>query len=65
MGKEFQVKYEKVGTLPDPDSMTNPVVICGSQGLKDSSSEADKKKYTKMAAICKCGCEETTSRFSS
>ena len=46
--------------MPVPDSTPNPEVKCRLQVLKDSISGTDKKTYTKMAAICKCGSEETT-----
>jgi adenosylhomocysteinase len=59
-GKEFEEKFEKDGTLPDPGSTTNPEFKCVLQVLLDSINGADKKKYTKMAAICKGVSEETT-----
>merc|ERR1712151_1167482 len=58
-GKEFEEKYAKDGSLPDPQSTTNPEVKCILQLLKDSIP-ADKTKYTRMAATCKGVSEETT-----
>merc|ERR1712165_560188 len=58
-GKEFEEKFAKDGTLPDPQSTTNPEFKCILQVLKDSI-QADKTKYTRMAAACKGVSEETT-----
>merc|ERR1711912_132629 len=58
-GKEFEEKFAKEGTLPDPQSTTNPEFKCILQLLKDSIP-ADKTKYTRMAAACKGVSEETT-----
>merc|ERR1711971_1257496 len=58
-GKEFEEKFAKDGTLPDPASTENPEFKCILQLLKDSI-QADKTKYTRMAAICKGVSEETT-----
>merc|ERR1711870_115034 len=58
-GKEYEEKFAKDGTLPDPESTTNPEFKCILQLLKDSIP-ADPLKYTKMAAICKGVSEETT-----
>merc|ERR1712176_871311 len=58
-GKEYEEKFAKDGTLPDPQSTTNPEFKCILQVLKDSI-QADKTKYTKMAAACKGVSEETT-----
>merc|ERR1719382_1225753 len=52
-------KFAKDGTLPDPQSTTNPEFKCILQVLKDSIP-ADKTKYTRMAAACKGVSEETT-----
>merc|ERR1712209_196278 len=49
----------KDGTLPNPDSTDNPEFKCILQLLKESI-QADKTKYTRMAAICKGVSEETT-----
>merc|ERR1711937_1088902 len=58
-GKEFEEKYAKDGSLPDPSSTDNPEYKCILQLLKDSIP-ADKTKYTRMAAKCKGVSEETT-----
>jgi len=47
------------GTLPDPESTTNPEFKCVLQVLKDSI-QADKTKYSRMAKQCKGVSEETT-----
>merc|ERR1712057_77779 len=57
-GKEFEEKYAKDGSLPDPSSTTNPEFKCILQLLKDSIPK-DKTKYTRMAAKCKGVSEET------
>merc|ERR1711979_26534 len=58
-GKEFEEKFAKDGSLPDPESTTNPEFKCVLQLLKDSI-KIDKTKYTRMAKICKGVSEETT-----
>merc|ERR1711976_453464 len=58
-GEEFEAKFAKDGTLPDPSSTDNPEFKCILQLLKDSIP-ADKTKYTRMAAKCKGVSEETT-----
>merc|ERR1712204_26321 len=58
-GKEFEDKYAKDGSLPDPASTDNVEFKCILQVLKDSIP-ADKTKYTRMAAKCKGVSEETT-----
>merc|ERR1712232_1523120 len=58
-GKEFEGKFAKDGSLPDPESTDNPEFKCILQLLKDSIP-ADKTKYTRMAAKCKGVSEETT-----
>merc|ERR1719178_94327 len=58
-GKEFEEKYAKDGSLPDPNSTDNAEFKCILQLLKDSIP-ADKTKYTRMAAKCKGVSEETT-----
>merc|ERR1711988_2007225 len=58
-GKEFEEKFEKDGSLPDPNSTTNPEFKCVLQTTKDSIG-VDPKKWTKMAAVCKGVSEETT-----
>merc|ERR1719395_51206 len=58
-GKEFEEKFAKDGSLPDPNSTTNPEFKCVLQTIKDSI-QADKTKWTRMAAKCKGVSEETT-----
>merc|ERR1711879_192132 len=58
-GKEYEEKFAKDGSLPNPDSTTNPEFKCILQLLKDSIP-VDKTKYTRMAAKCKGVSEETT-----
>jgi adenosylhomocysteinase len=58
-GKEYEEKFAKDGSLPDPDSTTNPEFKCVLQVLRDSI-QADKTKYTRMCAACKGVSEETT-----
>jgi len=58
-GKEFEEKYAKDGSLPDPNSTDNAEFKCILQLLKDSIPK-DKTKYTRMAAKCKGVSEETT-----
>merc|ERR1719426_161703 len=58
-GKEFEAKFAKDGSLPDPNSTDNPEFKCVLQTLKDSIQQ-DKTKYTRMAAKCKGVSEETT-----
>merc|ERR1711920_1209400 len=58
-GKEFEEKFAKDGSLPDPASTDNAEFKCILQLLKDSIP-ADKTKYTRMAAKCHGVSEETT-----
>merc|ERR1711929_75359 len=58
-GKEFEEKFAKDGSLPDPESTSNPEFKCILQLLKDSIPN-DPTKYTRMAAKCKGVSEETT-----
>merc|ERR1711994_12034 len=58
-GKEFEAKYAKDKTLPDPSSTDNAEFKCILQLLKDSIPN-DPTKYTRMAAKCKGVSEETT-----
>jgi len=58
-GKEFEEKFAKDGTLPDPSSTDNAEFKCVLQLRKDSIA-VDKTKYTRMAAKCKGVSEETT-----
>merc|ERR1712087_1016805 len=58
-GREFELKFAKDGSLPDPSSTDNAEFKCILQLLKDSIP-ADPTKYTRMAAKCKGVSEETT-----
>merc|ERR1711963_650337 len=58
-GKEYEEKYAKDGSLPDPTSTDNQEFMCILKLLKESI-QADKTKYTRMAAKCKGVSEETT-----
>jgi len=58
-GKEFEGKFAKDGSLPDPSSTDNAELRVILQLLKDSIPQ-DKTKYTRMAAKCKGVSEETT-----
>jgi len=58
-GKEFEAKFAKDGSLPDPNSTDNAEFKCVLQLLRDSIP-VDKTKYTRMAAKCKGVSEETT-----
>merc|ERR1712216_404653 len=58
-GKEFEEKYAKDGSLPDPNSTDNAEFKCILQLLKDFIP-ADKTKYTRMAKKCQGVSEETT-----
>merc|ERR1712223_112018 len=58
-GKEFEEKFAKDKSLPDPASTDNAEFKCILQLLKESI-QADKTKYTRMAAKCKGVSEETT-----
>jgi adenosylhomocysteinase len=58
-GREFEEKYAKDGSLPDPESTSNPEFKCVLQLLKDSIP-VDSTKYTRMAKHCKGVSEETT-----
>merc|ERR1711979_80146 len=58
-GREFEETFAKDGSLPDPSSTDNPEFKCVLQVLKDSI-QADKTKYSRMAALCKGVSEETT-----
>jgi len=58
-GKEFEDKFEKDGTLPDPNSTDNPEFKCVLSEIKDSIQE-DPRKWTKMAANLHGVSEETT-----
>merc|ERR1712165_509608 len=56
---ECEAKFAKDGSLPDPASTDNDEFKCILQLLKESI-QADKTKYTRMAAKCKGVSEETT-----
>jgi len=58
-GKEFEEKFAKDGSLPDPASTDNAEFKVILQLLKDSIP-LDKTKYSRMAAKCKGVSEETT-----
>merc|ERR1712113_1006928 len=58
-GKEFEGKYAKDKSLPDPSSTDNAEYKCILQLLKDSIPK-DPTKYTRMAAKLKGVSEETT-----
>jgi len=58
-GKEFEEKFAKDGSLPDPSSTDNAELRVIHQLLKDSIPQ-DKTKYTRMASKCKGVSEETT-----
>merc|ERR1711908_193558 len=58
-GLEFETKFAKDGSLPDPASTDNAEFKCILQLLKDSI-QVDKTKYTRMAKKCKGVSEETT-----
>merc|ERR1719428_1619796 len=58
-GKEYEEKYAKDKSLPDPASSTNPEFKCILQLLKDSI-QADPTRYTRMAKVLKGVSEETT-----
>merc|ERR1711915_795507 len=58
-GKEYEAKFAKDGSLPDPSSTDNAEFKCILELLKESI-KVDKTKYTRMAAKCKGVSEETT-----
>merc|ERR1711971_134742 len=58
-GLEFETKFAKDGSLPDPSSTSNPEFKCVLQVLRDSI-QVDKTKYTRMAKVVKGVSEETT-----
>merc|ERR1712127_867903 len=58
-GKEFEEKYAKDKSLPDPDSTTNPEFKCVLQLIKDSI-QVDATKWSLMAKVVKGVSEETT-----
>merc|ERR1711915_513124 len=58
-GKEYEAKFAKDGSLPDPSSTDNAEFKVILQLLKESIA-TDKTKYSRMAAKCKGVSEETT-----
>merc|ERR1711981_784548 len=58
-GKEYEEKFAKDGSLPDPASTDNAEFKC-ILGLLKESIPADKTKYTRMAKFIKGVSEETT-----
>merc|ERR1712227_527138 len=58
-GKEYEEKFAKDGSLPDPSSTDNAEFKCILQLLKDSI-QVDKTKYSRMAKKCQGVSEETT-----
>merc|ERR1712057_36632 len=58
-GKEYEEKYAKDGTLPDPASTTNAEFKCV-LGLIRESIKKDPKKWTKMGKSVRGVSEETT-----
>merc|ERR1712137_186502 len=58
-GKEFEEKYAKDKSLPDPESTSNPEFKCILQLIKDSIP-LDATKWTRMAKNCRGVSEETT-----
>merc|ERR1712064_111268 len=58
-GKEYEEKFAKDGSLPDPASTDNAEFKCILQLLRDSI-QVDKTKYTRMAKACHGVSEETT-----
>merc|ERR1712100_96400 len=58
-GREFEIKFEKDGSLPDPESTQNPEFKCVLQTIKDSIQQ-DKTKWSRMAKVVKGVSEETT-----
>merc|ERR1739844_790190 len=58
-GREFEEKFAKDGSLPNPDSTDNPEFKCVLQTIRESI-QLDKTKWTRMAAKCRGVSEETT-----
>jgi adenosylhomocysteinase len=58
-GREFEEKYAKDKSLPDPESTTNPEFKCILQLIKDSIP-LDATKWSRMAKTCRGVSEETT-----
>ena len=60
-GEEFEGKFANDGSLPDPNSTTNPEFKGVLQTLKDSIG-VDPKTWAKMAVVVTGVSEETTTR---
>merc|ERR1712048_547484 len=58
-GKEFEEKYAKDKSLPDPNSTSNPEFKCVLQTIADSI-KVDATKWTRMAKVVRGVSEETT-----
>jgi len=58
-GKEFEEKYAKDKSLPDPKDTTNPEFKCVLQTIRDSI-QVDATKWSRMAKVVKGVSEETT-----
>merc|ERR1712025_1350094 len=58
-GREFEAKFAKDGSLPDPASTENVEFKCV-LGVLRQSIQVDKTKYTRMTDKCKGVSEETT-----
>merc|ERR1712127_1150955 len=59
-GKEFEEKFAKDGSLPDPSSTDNAEFKCVLTVLRDTWAGPDKTKWTRMSKIIKGVSEETT-----
>merc|ERR1711862_1010909 len=58
-GEEYEKKFAKDGSLPDPASTNNAEMKCVLALLKESIPK-DKTKFTRMGKLCKGVSEETT-----
>merc|ERR1712156_969909 len=58
-GKEFEEKYAKDKSLPDPNSTSNPEFKCALQTIADSI-KLDATKWSRMAKVVRGVSEETT-----
>jgi len=58
-GKEYEANFARDGSLPDPNSTTNPEFKCIINVIRESIQK-DATKWTRMAAQCKGVSEETT-----
>jgi len=58
-GKEFEEKYAKDKSLPDPNSTSNPEFKCVLQTIADSI-KLDATKWSRMAKVVRGVSEETT-----